>query len=63
MLLTDQMGRRITLLGSIESQQAIVTIERAALPTDGDVVKALFERLVNLNSLQSNDICETTSFW
>ena len=57
------MGRRVTLLGSIEGQQAIVTIERAALPTDGEVVKALFERLVNLNSLQSNDICETTGLF
>ena len=52
------MGRRITLLGTISGQQALVTIERAALPSDLTDVANLLRRLVNVKNLQWNDICK-----
>ena len=56
------MGRRITLLGSVSGQQALIIIERAALPTAQVEVENFMSRLINVKNLQWNDICKWGSF-
>ncbi|MCJ1409274.1 hypothetical protein MMC19_003353 [Ptychographa xylographoides] len=55
-LLLDQAGRRITLLGLISSKPALLTIERAALPTDPTILRAFHDSLTNVSNLGANDI-------
>ncbi|KIW60658.1 hypothetical protein PV05_00858 [Exophiala xenobiotica] len=52
----DQNGRRISLLGTISSQPAIMTLERAAFPTDPALVTELMTSLINTVNLGANDI-------
>lgn len=54
--LTDQNGRRISLLGNIASQPALITLERAALPSDTELVSSLLHSLTNTTNLGANDI-------
>ena len=52
----DQNGRRISLLGSIASQPALISLERAALPTEPGLVTLLLDSLTNTSNLGANDI-------
>ncbi|KAL8796146.1 MAG: hypothetical protein Q9195_001479 [Heterodermia aff. obscurata] len=52
----DQAGRRITLLGSINSSQALLTVERAAFPSNPEVLKSFHAALANIKNLGDNDI-------
>ncbi|KIW21109.1 hypothetical protein PV08_01688 [Exophiala spinifera] len=52
----DQNGRRISLLGTIASQPALITLERAAFPTDSGLVTQLLSSLTNTTNLGANDI-------
>ncbi|SLM39469.1 mrna decapping hydrolase [Lasallia pustulata] len=52
----DQGGRRITLLGTIDSSPALLTAERAAFPTDAEELRAFHASLANINNLGANDI-------
>lgn len=52
----DQNGRRIALLGTIDDQRALMTIERAAFPTAPSVVKAFLVGISQVSNLGSNDI-------
>ncbi|KAK6381237.1 uncharacterized protein PV06_09186 [Exophiala oligosperma] len=52
----DQNGRRISLLGAISSQPAVITLERAAFPTDSTLVTQLLSSLTNTTNLGANDI-------
>lgn len=51
----DQNGRRITLLGTISSQPALLTLERAAFPSSDAQLLPLISRLTSTN-LGTNDI-------
>jgi m7GpppX diphosphatase len=51
----DQSGRRITLLGSIASKPALLTLERAAFPSSTTDITTLLSRLASTN-LGANDI-------
>lgn len=53
---TDQNDRRITILGSIDSQPGLLTIERAAFIADLDSLKAFHSALNNIQNLGANDI-------
>ena len=52
----DQADRRITLLGTINSQSALLILERAALPSSPETIAALHSTLTNVNNLGANDI-------
>jgi m7GpppX diphosphatase len=52
----DQAGRRISLLGTINSLPAILLIERAAFPTDTPHLISLPASLTNIKNLGANDI-------
>jgi m7GpppX diphosphatase len=52
----DQNGRRISLLGSIHSQPALLTLERAAFPTDPATIPPFLTNITNTTNLGSNDI-------
>lgn len=52
----DQNGRRISLLGTIASQPALITLERAAFPTEPALISALLASLTNTTNLGANDI-------
>ncbi|KAI1623413.1 HIT-like domain-containing protein [Exophiala viscosa] len=52
----DQNGRRISLLGTISSEQALITLERAAFPSDPALVSQLLSSLTNTTNLGANDI-------
>ncbi|KAL2039918.1 hypothetical protein N7G274_007321 [Stereocaulon virgatum] len=52
----DQNGRRVTLLGSINSAPAILTAERAAFPADLSTLQAFHSALTQINNLGDNDI-------
>ncbi|EXJ55613.1 hypothetical protein A1O7_08541 [Cladophialophora yegresii CBS 114405] len=52
----DQNGRRISLLGNIADKPALITLERAALPTDPHLVTLLLESLGEVTNLGANDI-------
>ena len=53
---TDQAGRRITLLGSISSSPALLTIERAAFPSDSENLRTFHAAIANIKNLGDNDI-------
>ncbi|CAF9917166.1 MAG: hypothetical protein HETSPECPRED_003159 [Heterodermia speciosa] len=52
----DQAGRRIALLGTINSSQALLLLERAAFPTNPEVLKSFHAALTNIKNLGDNDI-------
>lgn len=52
----DQNGRRITLLGTINSAPAILTAERAAFPSDLPTLEAFHANVTQINNLGDNDI-------
>ena len=52
----DQNGRRITLLGKINGQPALLTAERAAFPSDEKAIKAFQAALIRIDNLGENDI-------
>ena len=52
----DQQARRITLVGEIDSKPALLTLERAAFPTDPAVITALLTSISRTTNLGSNDI-------
>ncbi|KIX04283.1 uncharacterized protein Z518_05150 [Rhinocladiella mackenziei CBS 650.93] len=52
----DQNGRRISLLGTIASQPALITLERAAFPSEPALVSSLLDSLTNTSNLGANDI-------
>ncbi|KAH0834436.1 m7GpppX diphosphatase [Fonsecaea pedrosoi] len=52
----DQNGRRISLLGSIAGRPALITLERAAFPTEPELVSSLLKSLINTTNLGANDI-------
>lgn len=54
--LLDQGGRRITLLGSIDDKPALLTVERAAFPSDAKTLVAFHQCLSNIKNLGTNDI-------
>lgn len=53
---SDQAGRRITLLGSIASSPALLTIERAAFPSGPDILRAFHSAIAKIKNLGDNDI-------
>lgn len=55
-IIIDQGGRRITLLGTIDSSPALLTAERAAFPTDVETLQAFHTALANVKKLGDNDI-------
>lgn len=52
----DQNGRRITLLGNIRSEPALLTAERAAFPSDEKTIRAFQSALTRIDNLGDNDI-------
>ncbi|KAF2273549.1 scavenger mRNA decapping enzyme [Westerdykella ornata] len=52
----DQAGRRISLLGTIESQPALLTAERAAFAIDNDHLMSFPTSLSTIKNLGANDI-------
>jgi m7GpppX diphosphatase len=52
----DQAGRRISLLGTIDSQPAILLAERAAFETSHDQLSSFPSSLSNIKNLGANDI-------
>ncbi|KAL2444122.1 m7GpppX diphosphatase [Exophiala dermatitidis] len=52
----DQNGRRISVLGTIASQPALIILERAAFPTEPELISSLLESLTNTKNLGANDI-------
>jgi len=55
-LRTDQAGRRITLLGTINSENALLTLERAAFPPSSETITVLHSTIANVKNLGANDI-------
>lgn len=52
----DQSARRISLLGVIDSQQALLVVERAALPSKPNIVSQFLEHIYSITNLGANDI-------
>lgn len=52
----DQAGRRISLLGTIDAQPAILLVERAAFSTDFSHLDMISQSLGAINILGANDI-------
>jgi m7GpppX diphosphatase len=52
----DQAGRRISLLGTIDSQTAILLAERAAFTTEHDYLSTFSTSLSSIKNLGANDI-------
>ena len=56
LLNSDQAGRRISLLGTIESQDALLIAERAAFDTSDANMRGFSTSLQNIKNLGANDI-------
>ncbi|KAF2103342.1 scavenger mRNA decapping enzyme [Rhizodiscina lignyota] len=56
LLTQDQAGRRIVLLGSIDSKPAILLAERAAFASDDDHLSTFAASLEHIKNLGANDI-------
>ena len=56
LLNSDQAGRRISLLGTIDSQDALLIAERAAFDTSDANMKGFSTSLRNIKNLGANDI-------
>ncbi|KAF2121473.1 HIT-like domain-containing protein [Lophiotrema nucula] len=52
----DQAGRRISLLGTIDSQPGVLVAERAAFATDDDHLSSFSTSLIGIKNLGANDI-------
>ncbi|EXJ94432.1 hypothetical protein A1O1_02828 [Capronia coronata CBS 617.96] len=52
----DQNGRRISLLGTIAAQPALIILERAAFPTEPTLISSLLASLTGTKNLGANDI-------
>ena len=52
----DYSGRRITLLGEIDTKPALLTAERAAFPSDQKTLLAFHAAITNVSNLGNNDI-------
>lgn len=52
----DQAGRRISLLGSIDGQAALLVVERAPFATSPDYLASITSTLSTVKNLGSNDI-------
>ncbi|MCJ1333348.1 hypothetical protein MMC10_010042 [Thelotrema lepadinum] len=52
----DQSGRRLVLLGSIDSKPSLLTLERAAFPSSASAASVLPEALTNVTNLGANDV-------
>ncbi|KAL9113058.1 MAG: hypothetical protein Q9227_002670 [Pyrenula ochraceoflavens] len=52
----DQNSRRISLLGFIDSQPAILLVERAALPSEGIDITRFLSHITSITNLGANDI-------
>lgn len=52
----DQNGRRITLLGNIKGEQGLLTLERAAFPSEATSVTGLISNLTDTTNLGANDV-------
>ncbi|EHA54565.1 mRNA decapping hydrolase [Pyricularia oryzae 70-15] len=52
----DQAGRRTSLYGTIDSQPALVVLERASFPTSADYLSSVTGTLRTLKNLGANDI-------
>jgi m7GpppX diphosphatase len=52
----DQAGRRISLLGTIDAQPAVLLAERAAFATDSAHLSSFSTSLSNIKNLGANDI-------
>ena len=55
-LFTDQGGRRIVLLGTIDNSPALLIAERAAFPNDVQTMELFQTSLVNIMNLGDNDV-------
>lgn len=53
---TDQGGRRVTLIGTINESQALLTAERAAFPSDFETLQAFHSTITKIENLGANDI-------
>ncbi|KAJ4989131.1 scavenger mRNA decapping enzyme [Stagonosporopsis vannaccii] len=56
LLNSDQAGRRISLLGTIDSQDALLIAERAAFDTSESNMRGFSTSLQNIKNLGANDI-------
>ena len=56
LLSSDQAGRRISLLGTIDSQPAVLIAERAAFDTSSTIIDSFSTSLQNIKNLGANDI-------
>ncbi|KZM23902.1 5'-(N(7)-methyl 5'-triphosphoguanosine)-[mRNA] diphosphatase [Ascochyta rabiei] len=56
LLNSDQAGRRISLLGTIDSQEALLIAERAAFDTSDEILSTFPTSLRNIKNLGANDI-------
>ncbi|EMD95430.1 hypothetical protein COCC4DRAFT_182767 [Bipolaris maydis ATCC 48331] len=56
LLNSDQAGRRISLLGTIDSQPALLIAERAAFDTTPAILEGFSTSLRNIKNLGANDI-------
>ncbi|CAI4211369.1 unnamed protein product [Parascedosporium putredinis] len=52
----DQAGRRVSLLGEIDSQPALLILERAPFPTEEEYLRSAPVSLSRLTNLGANDI-------
>lgn len=52
----DDGGRRINILGVIKGEQGILTLERAAFPTEEAPVTTLIQNLTSTTNLGANDV-------
>lgn len=53
---SDQGGRRITLLGTIDGSPALLTAERAAFPSDTNTLEAFHAAITKIDNLGENDV-------
>ncbi|KAI4623024.1 uncharacterized protein J4E87_006117 [Alternaria ethzedia] len=56
LLNSDQAGRRISLLGTIDSKPALLLAERAAFDTNPEILNSFSTSLRNIKNLGANDI-------
>ena len=54
--IVDQNGRRVTLLGEISTEPALLVAERAAFPSDPKTLHAFHAAIISVKNLGNNDI-------
>lgn len=55
-MIVDQNGRRITLLGTVHQDQALLTAERASFPSEQKTLEEFHAAIHNIRNLGNNDI-------